>query len=57
MTMQDKLEKLAELERMAKRSGGEKRIQAQHGVLNVDLVAEIREERDRDNERVWRGEP
>jgi hypothetical protein len=33
------------------------RIQARHGVLNVDLVAEIREERDRDNERVWRGEP
>lgn len=33
------------------------RIQARHGVLSVDLVAEIREERDRDNERVWRGEP
>jgi hypothetical protein len=33
------------------------RIQARHGVLKVDLVAEIREERDRDNERVWRGEP
>jgi len=33
------------------------RIQARHGVLDVDLVAEIREERDRDNERVWRGEP
>lgn len=32
------------------------RIQARHGVLDVDLVAEIREERDRDNERVWRGE-
>jgi hypothetical protein len=32
------------------------RIQARHGVLSVDLVAEMREERDRDNERVWRGE-
>jgi hypothetical protein len=32
------------------------RIQAQHGILDVDLVAEVREERDRDNERVWRGE-
>ena len=33
------------------------RIQAQHGILDVDLVAEIREERECDNERVWRGEP
>jgi hypothetical protein len=33
------------------------RIQERHGILDVDLVAEIREERDRDNERVWRGEP
>ena len=33
------------------------RIQARHGVLDVDLVAEMRKERDRDNERVWRGEP
>jgi hypothetical protein len=33
------------------------RIQAEHGVLSVDLVAEMRDERDRDNERVWRGEP
>ena len=33
------------------------RIQARHGILDVDLVAEVREERDRDNERVWRGEP
>lgn len=32
------------------------RIQARYGVLDVDLVAEVREERDRDNERVWRGE-
>jgi hypothetical protein len=31
-------------------------IQARRGILDVDLVAEIREERDRDNERVWRGE-
>lgn len=30
MTMQDKLEKLTELERQAKRGGGERRIQAQH---------------------------
>ena len=34
-----------------------KRIEARHGVLDVDLIAEIREERDRDMERVWRGEP
>jgi len=33
------------------------RIQAQHGMLSFDPVAEMREERDRDNERVWRGEP
>jgi len=32
------------------------RVQARHGILDVDLVAEVREERDRDNERVWRGE-
>jgi hypothetical protein len=32
------------------------RIQAEHGVLSSDFVAEMREERDRDNERVWRGE-
>jgi len=31
-------------------------IQARHGVLDMDLVAELRDERDRDNERVWRGE-
>jgi hypothetical protein len=33
------------------------RIQAEHGVLSGDFVAEMRKERDRDNERVWRGEP
>jgi hypothetical protein len=33
------------------------RIQARHGVLSGDFVAEMRKERDRDNERVWRGEP
>ena len=33
------------------------RIQAEHGVLSFDPVAEMREERDRDNDRVWRGEP
>ena len=32
------------------------RIRIRHGILSVDLVAEMREERDRDNERVWRGE-
>jgi metal-responsive CopG/Arc/MetJ family transcriptional regulator len=32
-------------------------IQARHGVFDVDLIAEARDERDRDNERVWRGEP
>jgi hypothetical protein len=32
------------------------RIQVRHGILDVDLVAEVREERDRDNERVWRAE-
>jgi metal-responsive CopG/Arc/MetJ family transcriptional regulator len=32
-------------------------IRVRHGVFDVDLVAEAREERDRDNERVWRGEP
>jgi hypothetical protein len=44
---QQALDKLAEIRA---------RIQARHGILDVDLVAEIREERDRDNERVWRGE-
>jgi hypothetical protein len=34
-----------------------KRIEARLGVLDIDLVAEIREERDRDIERVLRGEP
>ena len=33
------------------------RIQAEHGLLSGDFVAEMREERDRDNDRVWRGEP
>jgi len=33
------------------------RIQARHGILDIDLVGEARDERDRDNERVWRGEP
>lgn len=33
------------------------RIQAQHGVMSIDPVAEMREEHDRENERVWRGEP
>ncbi len=33
------------------------RIQAEHGVLSGDFVAEMREERDWENERVWRGEP
>ena len=33
------------------------RIQAEHGILSADFVSEMREERDRDNERVWRGEP
>lgn len=33
------------------------RVQARHGVVDIDLVAEGRDERDRDNERVWRGEP
>lgn len=33
------------------------RIQTEHGVLSGDFVAEMREERDRENERVWRGEP
>jgi hypothetical protein len=33
------------------------RIQAEHGVLSGDFVAEMRKERDRDNDRVWRGEP
>jgi hypothetical protein len=28
-------------------------IQVRHGVLSVDLVSEMRKERDRDNERVW----
>jgi hypothetical protein len=32
------------------------RIQAEQGILSYDPVAEIREGRDRDNERVWRGE-
>ena len=30
-----------------------KQIQEQHGIYHVDLVAEVREERDRDMERVW----
>jgi hypothetical protein len=30
-----------------------KQIQEQHGIYHVDLVAEAREERDRDMERVW----
>ena len=30
-----------------------KQIQEQHGIYHVDLVAEVREERDRDTERVW----
>ena len=28
-------------------------LQEQHGIYHVDLVAEVREERDRDMERVW----
>ena len=33
------------------------RIQAEHGILLFDPVAEMRDERDRDNDRVWKGEP
>ena len=33
------------------------RIESEHGMLSGDPVAEMREERDRENERVWRGEP
>ena len=29
------------------------RIKARHGMLDLNLVAESRDERDRDNERVW----
>ena len=32
------------------------KIQEQHGVYTGDLLAEAREERDEDIERVWRGE-
>jgi hypothetical protein len=32
------------------------RIRARHGVLSVDIVAEVRKERDLDTERVWRGD-
>jgi hypothetical protein len=42
------------LDRLAKLR---ERIRARHGVLEIDLVAEVRDERDRDNERIWRGEP
>ena len=33
------------------------RIRERHGTLDIDLIREARDERDRDNERVWRGEP
>jgi hypothetical protein len=45
---QKALDRLAELR---------ERIRERHGILNIDLVGEARDERDRDNERVWRGEP
>jgi len=32
------------------------RFRAKHGVLNVDLVEEVREEADSQLERIWRGE-
>ena len=32
------------------------RIRAKHGVLNVDLVEEVRQEADSQLERIWRGE-
>jgi hypothetical protein len=34
-----------------------RQIEAQHGVLQADFLAEARQEREEDIERVWRGEP
>jgi hypothetical protein len=42
------LDRLAELR---------ERIRERHGTFDIDLIREARDERDRDNERVWRGEP
>jgi hypothetical protein len=36
--------------------GLRERIRAKHGVLNVDLVEEVRQEADSQLERIWRGE-
>ncbi len=32
-------------------------LKERHGIYKGDLIAEIRDELDEDNERVWRGEP
>jgi hypothetical protein len=45
--LQRELQAIEELTHMRKQ------IQEQHGIYHVDLVAEVREERDRDMERVW----
>ena len=49
-------EKREALETLAKLSELRERLVVEYGIFEGDLLAEAREERDQDIERVWRGE-
>ena len=49
-------EKREALETLAKLSEFRERLVVEYGIFEGDLLAEAREERDQDMERVWRGE-